>query len=82
MLNHAKDNDWPPQGLKVHVPTRGCFTLSVVQAMSRGGITNLGRESFLKWRFPLNLLFLLDCTHYDNHSYWWLYLAEVYAWPP
>ena len=42
MLNHAEDNDWPPQGLKV--PPQGGFTLGMVQAMSQGGITNLWRE--------------------------------------
>ena len=46
MLNLAEDNDWPPRGLKV--PPRGCLTHGKVQAMSLGGITNFGQESFLK----------------------------------
>ena len=72
MINHAKQNDWPPQGFKV-LP-RGCFTLSMVQAMSRRGITNFWRESKKKWKFPLDLLFLLDYIHYNGD--WWLYLGK------
>ena len=49
-------------------------------AMSRGGITNFWRESKKKWKFPVDLLFLLDCTHFQGD--WWLYLAEVDVWPP
>ena len=48
--------------------------------MSWGGITNFWQENNKKWKFPLDLLFLLDCTHY--HGDWWLYIAEVYVWPP
>ena len=78
MLNHAEDNDWPPGGFKV--PPQGYFTLGVVYAMSQGGIINFWQESKKKWTFPLDLLFLLDYTHY--HGDWWLYLTEDNVWPP
>ena len=48
--------------------------------MSRGGITIFWRESKNNWNFPLDLLFLLDYTHY--HGDWRLYLTEDNDWPP
>ena len=43
MLHLAEDNDWTPRGFKV--TPRGCFSLSMVQAMSQEGITIFLRES-------------------------------------
>ena len=67
-----------PRGLKL--PPQGCFTLSEVQAMSRGGIIISGRKIKKIRNFPLDFLCLLYYTHYPGD--WWLYLTEDNDWPP
>ena len=48
--------------------------------MSPGGITNFWRESKQKWKFPLDLLFLLEIHTLP----WWLVAIPRWriAWPP
>ena len=43
-------------------------------------ICNFWQESKKKWTFPLDLLFMLDYTHY--HGELWLYLGKDNVWPP
>ena len=95
MLHLTDDNDWPPWGLKVppqgsftlgevQAMSWGGIKNNWQENMHKWEFSTrfviCGGKVFKKWTFPLDLLFLLDYTHY--HGDWWLYLAEDNVWPP